>query len=238
MTYIQSNEERTMPHHFDACCAMYGAIDLGNPYRLTTFDEVKSGKFDNLIKNNLFMGSVEFMTEVFDRVNKSPKLPRNSNNPFVFMTLGEARENVKYGNRIFIKPVQLKLFTGMVLDNSGYNCLAGIPDDTTVMVYDVFEEDILSEWRIYVNRYEIEDARNYAGSPLLTPDYKMIQKEIDENREQGFPCAYTIDVAKFETLPDTIIEFNDMWAIGNYGVPNYRYWHMLRNRYKEIMQGH
>lgn len=26
MIYIQSDDERSLPHHFDAACAMYGAI--------------------------------------------------------------------------------------------------------------------------------------------------------------------------------------------------------------------
>jgi len=55
MVYIQSNIDRNLAHHFDCSCALYGAIDSGLDYRLTSFEEVKSGKFDNLIKNNLFV---------------------------------------------------------------------------------------------------------------------------------------------------------------------------------------
>lgn len=35
---------------------------------LTSFEEVQSGKFDMLIHKKLFVGSVEFMREVFKRV--------------------------------------------------------------------------------------------------------------------------------------------------------------------------
>jgi hypothetical protein len=55
MIYIQSDSERKLPHHFDAACAMYGAIETGKEYRLTSYDEVASGKFDSLIKTNLFL---------------------------------------------------------------------------------------------------------------------------------------------------------------------------------------
>lgn len=61
MIYIQSDNERKRPHHFDAACAMFGAIESDQEYRLTSFEEVQSGKFNMLIKNNLFIGSVEFM---------------------------------------------------------------------------------------------------------------------------------------------------------------------------------
>jgi hypothetical protein len=60
MIYIQSNSERTMPHHFDCATALYGAIDNCQDFRLTSFEEVNSGKFDLLIKNKLFVGSTEF----------------------------------------------------------------------------------------------------------------------------------------------------------------------------------
>jgi hypothetical protein len=34
-----------------------------------------------------------------------------------------------------------------------------------------------------------------------------------------------------------VVEFNDMWAIGNYGVPNDLYVKALRDRYFEIING-
>lgn len=68
MIYIQSDTERKLPYHFDSACALYGAMDSALSYRLTSMEEVKSGKFDNLIKTNLFVGSTDFMREVFSRV--------------------------------------------------------------------------------------------------------------------------------------------------------------------------
>ena len=52
---------------------MYGSIDGGLDYRLTSFKEIESGKFDSLIRTRLFVESVEFMREVFSRVGKSPR---------------------------------------------------------------------------------------------------------------------------------------------------------------------
>ena len=111
MIYIQSDNDRTRPHHFDVACAMFGAIETGQDYRLTTFEEVQSGKFDLLIKNNLFVGSVEFMREVFKRVGvDDPRVPENSNRSFETITLGEAKARAKTGEKLFIKPFEIKLF--------------------------------------------------------------------------------------------------------------------------------
>ena len=143
MVYIQSNKEKTLPHHFDCACALYGAIDSAMDYKLVTFEEVESGKFDLLIKNNLFVGSVEFMREVFKRIGKNDvRLPMNSDRPHEVITLQEAHNRVGKGEKLFIKPVEIKLFTGLVLDGMQYSCLKGLPDDTKVMAYEPFKHKI------------------------------------------------------------------------------------------------
>jgi hypothetical protein len=35
MIYIQSDEIKPIPHHFDCACAMYGVMDLALDHRLT-----------------------------------------------------------------------------------------------------------------------------------------------------------------------------------------------------------
>ena len=132
MIYIQSkSKELTISHHFDCACALYGAIDTGVDYKFVTFEEVQSGKCDNLIKRNLFVGSVEFMREVFSRIGKTDvRVPRNSNRKCDFITLGEAFERTKDGSKLFIKPIEIKLFTGLVLDGFRYSCLDSLSKDT------------------------------------------------------------------------------------------------------------
>ncbi len=242
MIYIQSNTERTLPHHFDCACALYGAIDSGKLYRLTSFEEVSSGKFDNLIKDNVFIGSVEFMREVFKRIGKMDvRLPVNSNRPCEIITLAEAHLRVSGGEKIFIKPVEIKLFTGLVLDGATYSCLKGLPDDTKVMAYKPFKNKILSEWRIYVHNDKVVDSRNYSGDFMEQPDYLWAIAIVNGNK-WTFPCAYTMDIAiinnSIDFAPPTyeVVEFNDMWAIGNYGMPNDQYLKLLTDRYFEIVR--
>lgn len=38
-----------------------------------------------------------------------------------------------------------------------------------------------------------------------------------------------------ETNENVVVEFNDMWAIGNYGIPNDIYLRALRDRYFQII---
>lgn len=237
MIYIQSNSERTLAHHFDCSCALYGAIDSGFEYRLTSFEEVSSGKYDLLIKNKLFVGSVEFMREVFNRINITEiKLPRNSNRKCEIITLSEAHKIAKAGKEIFIKSVETKLISGLVLNGMTYTCLNGLPDDTLVMAYEVFKNKIISEWRIYVHNNSLLDARNYSGNFMISPNYDYVKTVLQENTKDKFPCAYTIDIGILENGENVVIEFNDMWAIGNYGIPNDLYLRALKDRYFEIIK--
>jgi len=213
---------------------MYGAIESGLDYRLTSYEEIVSGKFDSLIKTNLFVGSVEFMKEVFNRIGLSDvRLPANSNRPFDVLTLGEAHEIAKT-KKIFIKPYDIKLFTGLVLDGCIYSCLTGIPLDTEVMVYDVFDSPIASEWRLYIHDGEIVDSRNYSGDFRIGPDYYYVQKFVIPDYSPSVK-AFTIDMGMLESGENVVIEFNDMWAIGNYGMSNDLYVRLLKDRYFEII---
>jgi hypothetical protein len=236
MIYIQSNNDRNRPHHFDVACAMFGAIDTGQDYRLTTFDEVQSGKFNLLIKNNLFVGSVEFMKEVFSKVGKEDvRVPENSNRKFRVMTLGDAKSIAKSGQNIFIKPFDIKLFTGLVLDQMTHTSVSGAPDDTKVMVYDVFQSPIKSEFRCYIHRNRVEDIRNYSGDLFCSPNEDYLNEVISSNKSK-FPIAYTIDIGILESGENVVVEYNDMWAIGNYGISNDSYLKLLKDRYFEIVR--
>lgn len=235
MVYIQSDIDRKLPHHFDCACGLYGALDHGLETRLTSFEEVQSGKFDNLIKSNVFIGSVEFMKEVFSRVGKTDiRVPENSNRDFKSMILGEAKILAQSKN-IFIKPFDIKLFTGFVLDQMIHGSISGISDDTMVMVYDVFSSPIKSEWRCYISRDKAVDIRNYSGDMFITPNKEYLELVIDSNKLK-FPTAYTIDIGILENGDNVVIEYNDMWAIGNYGIDNYEYFSLLKSRYFEIVK--
>ena len=147
MIYIQSNDEK-LPHHFDAASALYGAEDSGLDFKLITFEQVKvfyalQGR--NFLTNNLFVGSVEFMTLIFNYLHKSPRVELNSNRVEEFITLLEAKNRVINGETLFIKPKQIKLFTGMVCKKDFIFCLNPYPDETEVIVSKPFEHEIVSE---------------------------------------------------------------------------------------------
>ena len=236
MIYIQSDSDRTRPHHFDCATAMYGAIETGQDYRLTTYAEIASGKFDTLLRTNMAVGSVEFMKLVFVRLGlEDVRVPANSNRPHFTSSLGEIKRRAKLGSKYFIKPFDIKLFTGFVIDQMQHTPIQDIPDDTPVMVYKPFKYPIESEWRCYIMNHRVEFIGNYSGDFLVSVNGPYLQNIINENRS-GFPSAYTIDIGVLSNGENVVVEYNDMWAIGNYGVPNDIYLRMLKTRYFEIIR--
>lgn len=244
MIYIQSESSYgfPLPHHFDCACAMYGAMDSAMDFKLVTFMEVRSGKFDMLIKHHLFVGSVEFMREVFSRIGKTDvRVPKNSNREHEILTLAEAHERISDGSKLFIKPIEIKLFTGLILDGCIHSCLENLPPDTQVMAYEPFDNKILSEWRAYVHNNKVVGIYNYSGDIFHIPDELGIIDTVLYDNHKSFPCAYTIDVGILDSDSDeshseVVIEYNDMWAIGNYGLENDRYLRLLKDRYFEIVK--
>lgn len=252
MILVQSDNERKLPHHFDAACALYGAMDSAIYYRLTSFEEIENGSMDNLLRlpRNFAVGSTEFMREVFKRLGKeNVRLPRNSNRLAIdnITTLKDAHNAVANGVVLFVKPQEVKLFTGLVLDGADYTCLRGLPDDTPILAYPPFKSKLVSEWRIYVSHKGIFDSRNYSGDFMISPDYDYVREVIKWHDD--LPVAYTIDIGILENSEqqylfegqkvhnNVVVEFNDMWAIGNYGMPNDLYVQLLKNRYDEIRNG-
>lgn len=234
MIFLQKDKYSDIPHHFDVACAMYGAIETGQDYRLISYEDLVTSRL-LITKNNLFVGSVEFMRAVFNLVGvDDPRVPENSNRPFEVITLGEAKFRAKSGEKLFIKPFEIKLFTGFVIDQMQHTSINGIPDDTKLMAYKPFEHRIESEWRCYIFNNRVEYIGNYSGDLYVNIDGSYLNKVIDENKDK-FPCAYTIDIGVLSNGENVVIEYNDMWAIGNYGMPNDIYLRMLKKRYQEIL---
>jgi hypothetical protein len=183
------------------------------------------------------VGSVEFMREVFRRIGKDPRLPYNSNRNSNLITLEEARRMIADGvkDKIFLKPKETKMFSGMVYDKMFIDTLRHLPPETEVLAYETFSSKISSEWRFYVMDNKIEDCKNYSGRIDIFPDFSYVNRVIS-SYNGIMPSAYTIDIGILDDGENVVVEFNDMWAIGNYGVENELYLRMLRRRYFEIVR--
>ncbi len=238
MIYLQSDDN--IPHHFDVACVLYEAINSDLEYKLITYNDmlqlyVLHGR--DIFLTNLFVGSVEFMSQVFNFLELSPRVKLNSNRPEELIKLIDAKERILNGESLFIKPKQIKLFTGSVYNKDFISSL-DFPDTTEVIVCKPFTHEIISEFRCYIYKNIINDAiqdiKCYSGDPFVIPNKDYINSIIKENKD--FPIAYTIDIGVLSNGENVVIEYNDMWSIGNYGLDNKIYLRLLKARYFEIIK--
>lgn len=241
--------KRGLPVNSDLQKAIDGFESLVYDIKTFTKEDIVLGKFDYAALNNVFVGSIDTMTALFNRLDKLPE-PIDYPN-FLFqdklmnrdvwkMTLWEfyqlyandyvSDESISY----FVKPVATKLFDGVLINK--LDCLTyfnSFPDKTEVWVSEQIE--ILSEFRAYVHNNRFVQCSNYSGPFLINPEWACIYKLIDSYKDA--PVSYTIDVAILKDGSTDVIEFNDFWAIGSYGLDSMKYAEMLRDRYFQIVGG-
>jgi hypothetical protein len=150
---------------------------------------------------------------------------------------------------IFVKPDRYakEFVAGVVKDRKSVDFyFKDIPDDTPIMLSQVIEFE--SEWRVYVINGEIKGIKHYLGDLWSMPERGVVQDTIKHYQQIGAPAAYGIDfgVALRETMEigmghprrkeTQLIEINDGWSLGNYGLNDVTYSTLLATRWREIMK--
>lgn len=139
----------------------------------------------------------------------------------------------------FIKPrVGVKSFTGCVVDSAARLEFVKkyCPDITGCDdMYITDTLDIVSEYRCFVSRIDLVGIQWYAGDFTVMLDAKMIE-EIKSCIERYLmsPIAYTLDFGILRDGSLVLIEINDMWAIGSYGLSAKIYVDSTMRRFNEL----
>ncbi len=241
--YIQYKDE--FPVTVDMAIALHGFKDSLIDIKPFTYEQIINNEISNeILKRNVFVGTTITMQEIFKRLNKVPDsitFP-DIRTDFKNSSLGEVIKQFEIDLiPVFVKPLEIKLFDGYVLKHEyDLSYLKVYPRDTKVMFSPVY--DILAEFRIYVANDQIADIKNYGGDvllPLQEQHIKEIKQILKDNRyKKNFPTTYTMDVAicRSPSPEFLVLEYNDFWAIGNYGLDHIEYAKFLRQRYFEIIR--
>lgn len=229
-----------LPINADIQNAIDGFEYLGYDVIGFTLEDILTGKMDYRAKNNPFVGSIDGMTMLFKSLGKYPApidFPESVlasgliNRKIASMKLHDFIDAFKRTNKpMFVKPKQTKLFDGVLISKQEHLSYLKL-ENCDVLVCEPIE--ILSEHRVYVYNKKAIYSSNYSGDFRISPNFDYVDKLIDTYNDQ--PIAYTIDVAILKDGSTTVIEFNDFWAIGSYGLYCINYAQMLLDRYFEII---
>ncbi len=151
---------------------------------------------------------------------------------FGLSTLGEIRERiVDEKSPISIKPIVGKLFDGHVA--RAYRDLirtAGLPDETPIWWPDVVE--FQGEFRGYICNGELVGFRHYKGDFRLPVDFAPVEAAIEKWDDLPRGCSMDWGIAAYgRTL---LIEVNDGYSLGCYGLLPVLYANLLASRWNEL----
>jgi ATP-grasp domain, R2K clade family 2 len=106
-----------------------------------------------------------------------------------------------------------------------------LPDEQIVVTSEIVE--FHSEYRAFVMDGDILGIHYYKGNIRLFPDFTVIDRAIAAYTSA--PAAYAIDfgiVADGRTL---LVETNEAYALGCYGLPELRYSSLIERRWQELL---
>ncbi len=152
-------------------------------------------------------------------------------------TWGELRS--RYGKNgppepLFVKPYRRnKGFPSIALYNAeDMQAAAALPDSHEVLVseYVVFA----SEWRCFVCRGQVLELCHYSGDMFRYPDPAVIKSAIADFRNEA-PAGYGIDFGVLTDGRTVLVEVNDGYALGSYGLNSTEYSELLEARWLELV---
>lgn len=146
-------------------------------------------------------------------------------------TLGEIRAPEVWP--VFVKPVIThKAFTGQVI-RVFRDLLETCHIDDDLKIYAAEPIDFTSEYRVFVRRGEILGCRNYKGAWFAWPDKEVIESAIRDYKSA--PCAYSLDVGVTDKGETLLVEVNDFYSLGSYGLDPILYATAIADRWSEIV---
>lgn len=132
---------------------------------------------------------------------------------------------------IFIKSKEQKRITGKVIRNASDLVGLGYQEENPeIYISEVM--DFVSEYRVFVRYGEVLDCKHYWGDPMVFLDAAIIKAAI--SKYQSAPDAYGIDFAVTKEGKTVLIEVNDAWALGCYGLEMHLYAKFLITRWAQI----
>jgi hypothetical protein len=94
--------------------------------------------------------------------------------------------------------------------------------------------EFVAEWRYFVHKQQIVGVGHYAGDVFRHPDATVVRAAIDAYQAEA-PIAYGIDFGVTADGRTWLVEVNDAFALGCYGLGAVEYAAMLEDRWQQVV---
>ena len=200
---------------------------------VSTFENLK------INENHVFLGSIQFVHQALNMLGlKVPEPFDYPENLKDFLgrdiypsTISQISNNPAKWN-VFVKPRGLlKQFTGRVIKSTADLIgTSSYEQDTPIWVSEPI--DFLAEWRVFVRYNQILGVRHYRGDWRCNYDYRIIENAIRKFKDS--PNAYAIDFGLTKDGRLLIVEVNEGYSIGSYGLFYVDYAKLIATRWCEL----
>ena len=249
MIYIKCNKDN-VPHNYNFANAYYGFREMGAEIKF--YKEIKD-IYDIVTKDDIVIDYIDQIQWILDKFGCEYSFSNSPECLEKYMHRRVWHDNInnfasdesKWSKGLFIKPVKEKAFTGKIVRS--IRDLIGCGscyENYEILVSEPL--DILAEYRGFMYYDELIDIRPY-GSIQRTKDYMYHTYSVETLKEmvqdlqnwQDRPNAFSMDIAvaningKEETV---LVECNDCYALGCYGLQNIMYAKMISARWSQLMQ--
>jgi len=198
-------------------------------------EEVPVSKF------NIVVAYIEDTNKYLAKLGLGPKTALNIPDELLkyagrevrYMTMGEFKKETKVP--IFVKPNRRskEFGAGVITKLSSKTIFFDeVEDDTPVLVSEVV--DFVSEYRGYVINRELKGIKHYLGDFRVFPDMKIVDAAIADYKTQT--AGYSIDFGITSDGRTLLVECNDGFSLGNYGLEDTTYSTLLTRRWLEMMK--
>ena len=146
-----------------------------------------------------------------------------------------AATNRRTGLSGHLKPFSdIKAFTGTIVKDK-FDAEIVLQDYKGDLMVQTAMMDMNHEWRVYVNRRKIVGCKHYSGPHTVFPDSDFIRRTVEFALTKLDNVSFTLDFAVVEGVT-LLIEPNDGWAIGNYGLEPDTYLRFCEDRWKQMIR--
>lgn len=203
--------------------------------------EVTDWEHLSVEENNIFFGSISFVQKALLQLGF--KVPEHNDYPdslsafygrkIYTATIDEIANDPASWN-VFVKPKgNLKKFTGRYV-KSTYDLIGCGDRESNVPVWVSEPVNFMSEWRVFVRYNEILGVRPYKGDWRFQYDYRIIEAAVKAYEDA--PAGYAIDFGLTDKGELLVVEVNEGYAIGNYGLFYTDYAKLIAARWAEMTQ--
>jgi hypothetical protein len=236
-----------IPHSPNFAQAVYGFRELGAeivPY--SSLSEI----WDNITREDIVLDYIDQCREVFAKFGVVPDIPDYPNCMSKFLGRRVWTDTIdsistheeKWSAGWFVKPKRDKAFTGKTI--SSIHDLMGCgnhAEDYEVLCSEPI--NILAEWRVFLYYGNILDVRPYGlllgqgrNAWKYHYDAKVLEDMVSAFRDwEDHPAACSMDICTDNKGRTLLVEMNDAYALGCYGLPGTLYARLISARWGELL---